>query len=92
MGKVISIKSGIVQKQADYRRKKKSSNGNRRERKLKAKMKRLRQQIARTSSEIYRRTQKRKATAKEKGLSNEFKKLMGGVDPTARMLKEYKKS
>ena len=55
-------------------------------------MKRLRQQIARTSSEIYRRTQKRKATAKEKGLSNEFKKLMGGVDPTARMLKEYKKS
>ena len=42
MGKAISIKSGIVQKQADYRRKKKSSNGNRRERKLKAKMKRFR--------------------------------------------------
>ena len=43
-------------------------------------MKRLWQQIARTSNEIYRRTQKRKATAKEKELLNEIKKLMGGVD------------
>ena len=39
-----------------------------------------RQQIARTSNEIYQRTQKRKATAKEKGLLNELKKLMGGLD------------
>ena len=52
-------------------------------------MKRLRQQIARTSNEIYRRTQKRKATVKEKGLLNERKKLMGGLDPTTRMLKEW---
>ena len=52
-------------------------------------MKRLRQQIARSSNEIYQRTLKRKAEAKEKELLNELKKLMGGVDPTT-MLKECK--
>ena len=57
---------------------------------MKAEIKRLRQQEARTSNEIYRRTQKTKATAKEKGLMNELKKLIGGVDPTIRMLKKYK--
>ena len=90
--KAIAIKSGIVQKQANYRRKYKLSNGIRRERKLKPEIKRLRQQIARTSNGIYQITQKRKATAKEKGLMNELKKLMCGVDPTTRMFKEYKES
>ena len=56
---------------------------------MKAQMKRLRQQKARTSNEIYRRAQKRKATAKEKELLNKLKKLMDGVDPTTRVLKEY---
>ena len=58
-----------------------------RERKLKGEMRRLRQQIARASNEIYRRTRKRKATAKEREQLNERKKLMGGVEPTTRMLK-----
>ena len=44
---------------------------------MKAETKRLRQQIA---------------TAKEKELLNKLKKLMGGVAPTTRMLKEYKES
>ena len=57
---------------------------------MNAEMKRLRQQIARSSNEIYQRTLKRKAEAKEKELLNELKKLMGGVDPTTRMLKECK--
>ena len=35
-----------------------------RDRKLNAEMKKLRQQITRSSNEIYRRTQKRKAAAK----------------------------
>ena len=39
MGKAIAIKSVIVQRQANYRGKNKPSNGNRRERKLKAEMK-----------------------------------------------------
>ena len=52
MGKQIALKSGIVQKQANYHRKIKPQieTG---DRKLKAKMKRLRQQIAVTSNEIY---------------------------------------
>ena len=59
---------------------------------MKADLKRLRQHIARTSNGIYRRTQKRKATAKEKELFNDLKKPIGGVDSTTRMLKEYKES
>ena len=59
---------------------------------MKADIKRLRQQKTRTSNEIYQRKQKRKATAKEKELFNELKKLMVGVDPTTRILKEYKES
>ena len=66
MGKAITIKSGIMQKQANCRRKNKPSKETRRERKLKVEMKRLTKPIARTSNEIYRRTQKRKATSKEK--------------------------
>ena len=52
-------------------------------------MKRLRQQTARTSNEIYRRTQKRNTATKKKELLNELKKLMCGVDPTTRMLKSW---
>ena len=52
-------------------------------------MKRLWQQIARTSNEIYRRTQKRKATAKEKELLNETN---GWGRSKKRMLKKYKES
>ena len=62
------------------------------ERKLKVEMKRLRQQIARASNEIYQRTQKRKARAKRKVVSSELKKLIGGAYPMTWMLKQYKES
>ena len=62
MGKGIAIKSGIVQRQGNYRRKK-SPQMKIGERKLKVEMKKLRKQIARTSSKIYRRIQKKKETA-----------------------------
>ena len=42
MRKTVATKSGTVQKQVNYRRKSKPSNGNKRERKLKAETKRLR--------------------------------------------------
>ena len=61
MGKGIAIKSGIVQRQGNYRRKK-SPQMKIGERKLKVEMKKLRKQIARTSSKIYRRIQKKKET------------------------------
>ena len=54
------------------------------------KIKRLRQQTAGASNEIFRRTQNRIATALEKGLLNELKKLMGVADTMAGMLKQYK--
>ena len=92
MGKIIAIKSWILQRQANYCRKNKPSNENRGVRKLKAERKKLRQQIARTSNEIFQRNQKRKATANEKELLNEIKKLMGGVDPWTRIFKEYRES
>ena len=41
MGKEVTIKSGIVQIQDNYRKENKTSNGNRRKRKLKAEIKRL---------------------------------------------------
>ena len=91
LGKAIAIKSEIVQRQANYVEEINPQKGTG-ERKLKADIKRLRQQITRTSNEIYRRNKKRKATAKEKELFNELKKLMVGVDPTTRILKEYKES
>ena len=63
------------------------------ERKLKAEMKSLRQEISRVSNKNYQRTQKKKATAaKGKELLNEFKKLMDRTYPTTRMLKKYKGS
>ena len=55
-------------------------------------MKTLRQQKARATIEIYQRIQKKKAAAKEKELLNELKKVMGWVDPSTRMLKEYRES
>ena len=93
MRKAIAIKSGIVQKQANDCRKNKPSDGNMRKRKLKAEMKRLTQQVARSSNEIYQKTSKGKRQPKrKKGLLSKLKKLMDGVDPTARMIKEYKES
>ena len=66
MGKAVAIKTGIVLKEKKAKEKQKPPNGNRRQRKLKAEMKKLRQQIARASNEIHRRTEKRKATTKER--------------------------
>ena len=42
------------------------------EKNLKIEMKKIKQQTARTSNETHRRSQKRKATAKEKELLNEL--------------------
>ena len=88
LGKVIAIKKGIVLKERKAKGKQNPSNGNRRERKLKAEMKKLRQQIARASNEIHvrRSIEKRKATTKEKELLKQLQKLMNGVESTTRTL------
>ena len=66
MGRVIERKMGIAQKEKKDKGKRKPTNGNRRERKLKSEMKELRQRIGRANNELYRRRQKRKATKNEK--------------------------
>ena len=53
MGKVIEIKMGIDPNEKKKHTSNRLQNGNRRERKLKAEIKQLRQLIARTSNEIY---------------------------------------
>ena len=63
MGKAIAEKIGITKK--DRQQKKKPGNGNRRERKLKAEIKQLRQKIARISNEMHRRKEKQRKGRKE---------------------------
>ena len=65
-------------------------NGNRRERKLKAEIKELRQLIARTSNEIYQRKQQRKSTPKEKKIFKQLKETMNETKPTTPALMKHK--
>ena len=88
MGEAIAEKIGITKKVRQQ--KKKPGNGNRRERKLKAEMKQLRQKIARISNEMHRRKEKRKATKREKRNLADLKKQMGGVTATNAALASYK--
>ena len=54
VGRAIERKMSIAQKEKKGKVKRKPTNGNRRERKLKAEMKELRQRIARANNELYR--------------------------------------
>ena len=56
----------VKPREGNDNRGRKAAGGNRRERKLKAGMKELRENIARTGNELYRQKQQRKASAKEK--------------------------
>ena len=73
MGRAIASKMGVrVDKEQPGKKKGNAERGNRRERKLKKEIKELRQKIAKTSNELYRRKQQRKATAKEKAILKEL--------------------
>ena len=54
MGKAVAYMLGVKLKEKNRRRAKKAEGGNRRECKLKAEMKRLRQDIARVGNELHR--------------------------------------
>ena len=74
MGRAIASKLGVrVDKEQPGKKKGNAEGGNRRERKLKKEIKELRQKIAKTSNELYRRKQRRKATAKEKAILKELR-------------------
>ena len=71
MGRAIGFKMGkLVEGNQGDRKKKNVNGGNIRERKLKKEIKELRQIIAKTSNELYKRRQRRKATRKWKSLRN----------------------
>lgn len=82
MGKAVAYAIGVKPKEKDQQRAKKAEGGNRRERKLKADMKILRQDIARASNELHRRRQQRQATKKEKEIIKHLKEKMEGKEVT----------
>ena len=82
MGKAVAYMLGVKPKEKNQRRAKKAEGGNRRERKLKAEMKRLRQDIARAGNELHRRKQRRKATKREKEIINQLRASMDGKEVT----------
>ena len=90
MGKAVRYVMGVKPRERNDNRGRKAAGGNRRERKLKADMKELRQNIARTGNELYRRNQQRKASAKEKKILKDLKTKMNNKDVTSRNLRTAK--
>ena len=82
MGKAIEKKMRIDTNEKKKHISKRLQNGNRRERKLKAEIKQLRQLLASTSNEIYRRKQRRNGTPKEKKIIKQLKKTMNETELT----------
>ena len=82
IGNAVAKKMGIKKKKEP--RKSRPGNENRRVQKIKAEMKQLRQKIARVSTELHRRSQKRKATRKEKMILKELKTQVEGSNPTTK--------
>ena len=77
MGRAIGFKLGkLVESDSGERKKKSVNRGNRQERKLKKEIKELRQIVAKTSNELYRRIQQRKATKKEKEIIKKLRVLI----------------
>ena len=90
MGKTIGYAMGVRSKESNGNGVRKAEGGNRRERKLKAEMKKLRPDIARAGNELHRRKQQRKATKKEKEILRELKTNMNGKEVTPNYLKMAK--
>ena len=77
MGRAIGFKLGnLVEKDKDERKKQGANGGNRRERKLKKKIKELHQIVAKTSNELYRKRQRRRATKKESEIIKKLRVLI----------------
>ena len=77
MGRAIAFKLGkLVEGDQGDRKKKSASRGNRRKWKLKKEINDVQQIVAKTSSKLYRRRQRRKATKKEKEIVKELRVLI----------------
>ena len=87
MGKAIGYATGIKLKEGNENRPKKAKSGNRRERKVKAEMKDLRQYVARIGNELHRRKQQRKSLQKQKRVMKELGTKMNGKEATSKNLR-----
>ena len=90
MGKAVGYAVGVRSKESNGNGVRKAEGGNRREHKLKAEMKKLRQGIARAGNELHRQKQQRKATKKEKEILRALKTNMNGEEVTPNNLKMAK--
>lgn len=91
MGKAIGYVTGIKPKERnENNRPKKAEGGNRRERKLKAEMKELRQCVAKTGNELHRRKQHRKSTKREKKILKELAEKINGNETTSKNLRIFR--
>ena len=90
MRKVVGYAMGVRSKESNGNGARKAEGGNRRERKLKVEMKKLRQGIARSGNKLHRRKQQRKVTKKEKEILRELKTNMNGKEVTPKNLKMAK--
>ena len=76
MGLAVTERMGIKAKE-NVKNRDNETQGNRRERQKKMKIKKLRQLIAKAGNEIYRRKEKRKATKREAEIIKELKSEIG---------------
>ena len=83
MEKAFEKKIGIDPNEKKKHTSKISKNGNKRERKLKAETKELRQLIARTINEIYRRKQRKMGKPKKKKILKQLKIIMNETELTS---------
>ena len=90
MGRAVSFKLGVGQREQNGNRKQKPKEGNRRERKLKLEMKELRQGITRISNELNRRKVRRKASNKEKAILWNLKAKLNDAQLNSQKLRMIK--
>ena len=90
MGRAVSFKLGVGQREQNGDRKQKPKEGNRRERKLKLEMKELRQGITRISNELHQRKVRRKASNKEKAILGNLKAKLNDVQLNSQKLRMVK--
>ena len=77
MGRAIGFKlEKLVESDSGERKEKSTNGGNRREQRLEKEIEELRQIVAKTSNELYRRRQRSKATKKEKEIIKKLRVLI----------------
>ena len=90
MGRAVSFKLGVGQREQNGDRKQKPKEGNRRERKLKLELKELRQGITRISNELHQRKVRRKASNKEKAILGNLEAKLNDVQLNSQKLRMVK--